>query len=1067
MELEIVEEEEEKADESRDVHKRVFSDASSPTRDVSTQGRGIGNVRETRVAISTSLGAMRALVGKLDMLLLAPQGCSRRVKDRMRLLKDDVEHINSYLDVLSQLEDPPLTAKCWMNEACDLSYDMEDYINSLIFVQPEDPSLVPNNIKTTRSLCKWFSHVKTLERCKRKEQIVETLSEFRMYVQEAIERHQRYNLRSCSTLRCRFVSLGPMPLPTPYKETDGIVIDGRMKEFINSLANDEDKQLKVVSVLGPACLGKTTLARVLYDKLGKRYHCRAFIWVSKRPDMKRIFHDMLLQLQWQDEDPPEYHNEIDLIDNIKIYLRNKRYLIVIDDVWAASVWDIINDAFPKGNHGSRIITTTQIEDVALTCCCYQSEYVFEMKHLDDDHSRKLFFNRIFGSESDCPEKFKEILNKIVDICGGLPLATVSIASLLASQPAMTDDLLEHIHESLSSCFSASERTRQALNLSFNNLPHYLKTCLLYLIMYQEGWTFCKDGLVRLWIAEGFIDTTEGQDIVKVAESYFDQLIGRRFIQPICSNFNNEVLSCAVHDTVYDLIAHKSAEENFIVAIDYSRKNVSLSHKVCRLSLLFGDARCANTPENIRKSQVWSLKFFGLFECMPCLGELKLLRVLNLQIPDHGGNDDPVIDLTAISQCFQLRYLSVASDGCIILPNHGLQCLETLHIMDARVACVPCDIHVTHLLHLSLPIERNLLDWCVSMGGLGKLNYLEDLYLTVPSRPSYVEERSMEALGSLIGGHDNLKSVQVVAHRSSVRNALVRGASKVTISWDDLAPPPFLQRFEYSLRSCIIFYSIPKWVGKLDSLCILKISVRELMMSCVDILRGLTSLTALSLYVQRAPIEGVIFGKAGFLVLKYFKLRCMSGISWLKFEADAMPNLWKLKLVFNSIPRMDQQHRCGTALIIIEHMPDLKEISVKFGGAAADVEYAWRTFVSNHPSNPIIDMQSVDYSSYCDESTKRKQRSDEILEEKTDDMTRHWIDQRIKVFQGHPSQKKKKNRFQDHQCPLRFCIFQRWGACLSCMEKSKRSIPPSSQPPCSSSARCQQSERSSPTRISTP
>ena len=192
------------------------------------------------------------------------------------------------------------------------------------------------------------------------------------------------------------MSLGPMLLPMPYKETDDIVIDGRMNEFINSLVNDGDQQLKVLSVLGSACLSKTTLARVMYSRFRKQYSCRAFIQVSKKPDMKRIFRDMLSQLQRQQ--PPQYYMETDLIHHIKQYLQDKRYLIIIDDVWAASVWDTINHVFPKGNHGSRIITTTQIEDVALTCCCYQSEYVFEMKHLDDDHSRKLFFNRLYGSE---------------------------------------------------------------------------------------------------------------------------------------------------------------------------------------------------------------------------------------------------------------------------------------------------------------------------------------------------------------------------------------------------------------------------------------------------------------------------------------------------------------------------------------------------------------------------------------------------------------------------------------------------------------------------------------------
>jgi hypothetical protein len=61
------------------------------------------------------------------------------------------------------------------------------------------------------------------------------------------------------------------------------------------------------------------------------------------------------------------------------------------------------------------------------------------------------------------------------------------------------------------------------------------------------------------------------------------------------------------------------------------------------------------------------------------------------------------------------------------------------------------------------------------------------------------------------------------------------------------------------------------------------------------------------------------------------------------------------------------------------MPSLREIYTKFGGAS-DLENASMTFVSNHPSNPTINMQLVDHSSCSDERTKHEQQSDEILEE---------------------------------------------------------------------------------------
>ncbi|XBI33828.1 hypothetical protein VPH35_119734 [Triticum aestivum] len=979
-----------------------------------------GTGREIDANFSVSLGAMRPLLKKLEMML-GPHGCklTKGLNDRSQLLKDDLEEIGAYLEDLLEVEDPSPVAKCWMKEAQELSYDILDCIDN--FVPPESlgykSDYKMSRVKIPKRL-KWQKQIeyaapnvpahvisKTIrvdvirapKKLKWYQQMVEKVSEFRIYAREAIWRHERYQVHCCSTSAARrFSAIGPiMPMPPlPCEKTcSGLVIDGRMSKFINSLANDTDQQLKVVSIHGSGSLGKTMLAKVLYNKIGRQFHCRAFIRVSKKPDMKRLFRNMLSQIQRkQPQETQEASDELHITaENIRNYLHGKRYLIAVDDLWDTSARNVINQLFPKCSQGSRIVTTTQIEDVALACCSDDPEQVFEMNPLDDVHSRKLFFGRLFGSESDSPEELKQVSGQIIEICGGLPLAIISIASLLANHPSLSMDLLTHIHDSLISCLtsnSTSEGTRKILNLSYNSLPHYFKTCLLQLCMYPEGSIFFKHDLVRQWVAEGFLAACEGQNMEQVAGMYFDELVDRRFIQPVSINFNNEVVSCTVHDVVHDLIAHMSAEENFLVVVDYNRKNLALSHKVRRLSLQLGDANYAKIPANIRKSQVRSLGYFGLSECMPCIGEFKILRVLNLQLCDlRHGEQDLAIDLTGISELFHLRYLKIACDVCIELPSRmiGLQCLETLDVKDTtRGTHVPWDIiYLPHLLHLSLPAHSDLLDWSVNPpGSLGLLNHLQDIYISIPpSSDSYHLNRSMEALDSLICEDGSLKTIKVVAHGSLVGYG---DASKAITGWYFVKPPHHLQRFELSVspRKLVKFsrLDLDVWMKQLGNLSILKIAVDGLSVNDVAILRGLPALTALSLYVEKSPDIKIIFGTAAgftriFTALKYLKLRFMSGIAWLKLEADAMPNLWKLRLVFDAIPRMNQrlelfseseqwkQYRHGTALISIEHMRDLREVTAKFGGAAAYLQYVSRIgVVINHPSNPIIGVQLVDSGS---------------------------------------------------------------------------------------------------------
>ncbi|XP_047952680.1 putative late blight resistance protein homolog R1A-3 [Salvia hispanica] len=66
------------------------------------------------------------------------------------------------------------------------------------------------------------------------------------------------------------------------------------------------------------------------------------------------------------------------------YLKRRRYLVVIDDVWDKRVWDDIRCIFPDDNNGSRIMLTTRQLDVA----CYPETAgdVHEMSFMNDSQS---------------------------------------------------------------------------------------------------------------------------------------------------------------------------------------------------------------------------------------------------------------------------------------------------------------------------------------------------------------------------------------------------------------------------------------------------------------------------------------------------------------------------------------------------------------------------------------------------------------------------------------------------------------------------------------------------------
>lgn len=105
-------------------------------------------------------------------------------------------------------------------------------------------------------------------------------------------------------------------------------------------------------------------------------------------------------------------------------------------------------ALPKNEQASRVIATTRIETVA----SYLHEYVYKMEPLDDQQSKRLFFNRIFVSEDACPEQLRDISTEILDKWNGLALAIVSISGLLANQATTRVEQWEHVRNSLGNKF---------------------------------------------------------------------------------------------------------------------------------------------------------------------------------------------------------------------------------------------------------------------------------------------------------------------------------------------------------------------------------------------------------------------------------------------------------------------------------------------------------------------------------------------------------------------------------------------------------------------------------------
>lgn len=271
--------------------------------------------------VCASHGAMGSLLWKLGALLSDEYRLLTKVKADVMFLKDVLESMHAFLKRMSEVEDPDEQSKCWMKEVRELSYDIEDSINSFMFSLGCESSSKPGGFKGFVGRClSLFTDAKTRHWNAKKIQCL------KVHVVEASNRRQRYKVEDAFPRPCR-ISIDPR-LPAFYTETTRLVgIDGPRDKLIKLLTEGHGTmaQLNVVSIVGFGGLGMATLANEVYRKLEGQFDYKASVSVSQKPDMKKILRNILCQHSCREFGNSEAWDEQQLINTIRQFLKDKRY----------------------------------------------------------------------------------------------------------------------------------------------------------------------------------------------------------------------------------------------------------------------------------------------------------------------------------------------------------------------------------------------------------------------------------------------------------------------------------------------------------------------------------------------------------------------------------------------------------------------------------------------------------------------------------------------------------------------------------------------------------------------
>ncbi|PWA70393.1 NB-ARC domains-containing protein [Artemisia annua] len=190
-----------------------------------------------------------------------------------------------------------------------------------------------------------------------------------------------------------------------------------------------NENFSIVPIVGLGGVGKTTLAKMLYEdeQVNAHFEFKAWVCVSDEWDTFSMSNIIFQSVTGEAKEFKDLNLlQVDLRDR----LRNKSFLLVLDDVWSESSddWESLVAPLKACAPGSKIIVTTRKEKLLTELGCGKLNHLKKLSH---DDAVCLFAHHAFGANNfDSHPRLKAPGEGIVRKCDGLPLALIALGRLL-------------------------------------------------------------------------------------------------------------------------------------------------------------------------------------------------------------------------------------------------------------------------------------------------------------------------------------------------------------------------------------------------------------------------------------------------------------------------------------------------------------------------------------------------------------------------------------------------------------------------------------------------------------
>ncbi|MED6203046.1 hypothetical protein PIB30_111728, partial [Stylosanthes scabra] len=265
---------------------------------------------------------------------------------------------------------------------------------------------------------------------------------------------------------------GRIPSTSLVKKSDMFVGRDRERDTIVKLLLDDtnDGELSVIPIVGMGGIGKTTLAKLIYNdvKVKEKFHVKAWVCVGEDEfDVLKMTKAVI-----EKTGSSCHSNDLDTVQNYLMdKLAGKKFLVVIDDVWSSNRegWESFLTPFECGCEGGHVLVTTRLDPVASMVKTNHNQPL-KLSLLEEEDCWSVFVKHAFFSTESRDRSALEIVGrKIVEKCKGLPLAVQTLGSLLRTKDHESD-WIDVLNSEIWEFSEDESKILPALRISYLYLP---------------------------------------------------------------------------------------------------------------------------------------------------------------------------------------------------------------------------------------------------------------------------------------------------------------------------------------------------------------------------------------------------------------------------------------------------------------------------------------------------------------------------------------------------------------------------------------------------------------------